>query len=89
MVESISTTIPVLSDPTLFAFLCCQICDFTPSANVGWIPEQKVPYATYASSWVGYDDKPSFSSKVTKSAITTCFSKNVIRQQIPILLICD
>ncbi|KAF3689391.1 Chitotriosidase-1 [Channa argus] len=41
-----------------------EVCDFIPSATVEWIPEQKVPYATYASSWVGYDDKRSFSSKV-------------------------
>uniref|UniRef100_A0A7N6AMM4 chitinase n=1 Tax=Anabas testudineus TaxID=64144 RepID=A0A7N6AMM4_ANATE len=41
-----------------------EICDFLPSATVEWIPEQEVPYATYASSWLGYDDKRSFSSKV-------------------------
>ncbi|XP_033481669.1 chitinase, acidic.1 [Epinephelus lanceolatus] len=41
-----------------------EICDFLPSANTQWIPEQKVPYATYGSSWVGYDDQRSYSSKV-------------------------
>uniref|UniRef100_A0A3B4TV58 chitinase n=2 Tax=Seriola dumerili TaxID=41447 RepID=A0A3B4TV58_SERDU len=41
-----------------------EICDFTSSATVEWISEQEVPYATYGSSWVGYDDKRSYSSKV-------------------------
>ncbi|KAM9759182.1 chitinase, acidic.1 [Menidia menidia] len=41
-----------------------EICDFTNSAEVSWISEQEVPYATYGSAWVGYDDKRSFSSKV-------------------------
>ncbi|XP_047439319.1 chitinase, acidic.1 isoform X2 [Mugil cephalus] len=41
-----------------------EICNYINSATVGWISEQEVPYATYASSWVGYDDKRSFSSKV-------------------------
>ncbi|XP_069007119.1 acidic mammalian chitinase-like [Embiotoca jacksoni] len=41
-----------------------EICDFTSSATIEWISEQEVPYATSASSWVGYDDKRSFSSKV-------------------------
>ncbi|MEQ2272128.1 hypothetical protein XENORESO_015124, partial [Xenotaenia resolanae] len=41
-----------------------EICDFINSATISWISEQEVPYATYGSSWVGYDDKRSFSSKV-------------------------
>ncbi|XP_030275418.1 chitinase, acidic.1 [Sparus aurata] len=41
-----------------------EICDYIPSATIGWIPQQKVPYATYGSSWVGYDDMKSYSSKV-------------------------
>ncbi|XP_033823018.1 chitinase, acidic.1 [Periophthalmus magnuspinnatus] len=41
-----------------------EVCNFIPSATVGWISEQEVPYATYGSAWVGYDDKRSFSSKV-------------------------
>ncbi|XP_054883254.1 chitinase, acidic.1 [Poeciliopsis prolifica] len=41
-----------------------EICDFTNTAAVSWISEQHVPYATYSSAWVGYDDKRSFSSKV-------------------------
>lgn len=45
-------------------FVCYQVCDFIHSATTSWIPEQEVPYATYGSSWVGYDDKRSFSSKV-------------------------
>uniref|UniRef100_A0A4W6EA68 GH18 domain-containing protein n=1 Tax=Lates calcarifer TaxID=8187 RepID=A0A4W6EA68_LATCA len=57
-----------------------EICDFISSATVGWISEQEVPYATFGSSWVGYDDKRSFSSKVTRSSITTCSFDNVIRQ---------
>ncbi|XP_068599055.1 acidic mammalian chitinase-like [Brachionichthys hirsutus] len=41
-----------------------EICQFRPGATVGRIPEQRVPYATHGSSWVGYDDKQSYSSKV-------------------------
>ncbi|XP_029007324.1 acidic mammalian chitinase-like isoform X1 [Betta splendens] len=41
-----------------------EVCAFLPSATVEWISEQEVPYATYANSWVGYDDQRSFSSKV-------------------------
>ncbi|XP_077458264.1 chitinase, acidic.1 [Stigmatopora argus] len=41
-----------------------EVCNFLPSAQVEWIDEQKVPYATIGSSWVGYDDRRSFSSKV-------------------------
>uniref|UniRef100_A0A7N6ADU8 chitinase n=1 Tax=Anabas testudineus TaxID=64144 RepID=A0A7N6ADU8_ANATE len=60
------TYILIYSDLTFAValLLCYQICDFLPSATVEWIPEQEVPYATYASSWLGYDDKRSFSSKV-------------------------
>ncbi|XP_062272532.1 chitinase, acidic.1 [Scomber scombrus] len=41
-----------------------EICDFTNGADIEWIDEQRVPYATYGSAWVGYDDKRSYSSKV-------------------------
>ncbi|KAM9364889.1 putative chitinase 10 [Pholidichthys leucotaenia] len=41
-----------------------EICNFISSATVSWIDEQHVPYATYGSSWLGYDDKRSISSKV-------------------------
>ncbi|XP_044205113.1 acidic mammalian chitinase-like [Thunnus albacares] len=41
-----------------------EICDFASSATSEWIAEQHVPYATYGSSWLGYDDERSYSSKV-------------------------
>ncbi|XP_028261728.1 chitinase, acidic.1 [Parambassis ranga] len=41
-----------------------EVCDFTNSASVEWIDEQHVPYATFGSAWVGYDDQRSYSSKV-------------------------
>lgn len=41
-----------------------EVCSFTSSATVGWIDEQKVPYATHGSSWVGYDSKESYAAKV-------------------------
>ncbi|XP_068449545.1 chitinase, acidic.1 [Clinocottus analis] len=41
-----------------------EVCDFSSSTSSEWIPEQEVPFATYGSSWVGYDDKRSYSSKV-------------------------
>ncbi|KAM4625232.1 chitinase, acidic.1 [Polymixia lowei] len=41
-----------------------EVCAFTTSAKVEWIPEQEVPYATYGSAWVGYDDKRSYAAKV-------------------------
>lgn len=50
---------------SVLMFMYYQICAFTPGANVEWISEQQVPYATYGSAWLGYDDKRSFSSKVT------------------------
>lgn len=49
---------------TEFVFLCHQICDFIHSATLGWTEEQKVPFATYGSAWVGYDDMLSYSHKV-------------------------
>ncbi|XP_030585311.1 acidic mammalian chitinase-like [Archocentrus centrarchus] len=41
-----------------------EICDFINTATLGWISEQEVPYATYGSAWLGYDDQRSYSSKV-------------------------
>uniref|UniRef100_A0A3Q0SY44 chitinase n=1 Tax=Amphilophus citrinellus TaxID=61819 RepID=A0A3Q0SY44_AMPCI len=41
-----------------------EICDFINTATVDWISEQEVPYATYGSAWLGYDDQRSYSSKV-------------------------
>lgn len=53
-----------MSVQKLVLFLDYQICDFTNTATLGWISEQEVPYATYGSSWLGYDDQRSYSSKV-------------------------
>jgi len=41
-----------------------EICDFISAATIGWISEQQVPYATSGSSWLGYDNKRSYSAKV-------------------------
>lgn len=41
-----------------------QICDFIQSATVSRITDQKVPFATFASAWVGYDDMESILHKV-------------------------
>ncbi|TNN88239.1 Acidic mammalian chitinase [Liparis tanakae] len=41
-----------------------EICDFISSATIGWSSEQEVPYASFGSSWLGYDDYRSYSSKV-------------------------
>jgi len=41
-----------------------EVCGFVSSAASEWIPEQSVPYSTYGSAWVGYDDKRSIAAKV-------------------------
>ncbi|XP_071370840.1 chitinase, acidic.1 [Centroberyx affinis] len=41
-----------------------EVCTFSASATSEWISEQEVPYATYGSTWLGYDDKRSYSAKV-------------------------
>ncbi|KAJ3601777.1 hypothetical protein NHX12_029541 [Muraenolepis orangiensis] len=41
-----------------------EVCSFINGANVEWIPEQMVPYATNGYVWVGYDNKASFTNKV-------------------------
>lgn len=43
-----------------------EVCDFinNPGVTQEWITEQHVPFATFGSAWVGYDDRSSFSSKV-------------------------
>ncbi|XP_030218522.1 acidic mammalian chitinase [Gadus morhua] len=41
-----------------------EICPFLKGAKVGWIEEQKVPYATKGNEWVGYDNKESIEIKV-------------------------
>ncbi|XP_012678041.2 acidic mammalian chitinase-like [Clupea harengus] len=40
-----------------------EVCSFTSTGTVGWITEQKVPYATHGNSWVGYDNKESYAAK--------------------------
>ncbi|KAM3878005.1 chitinase, acidic.1 [Diretmus argenteus] len=41
-----------------------EVCNFISSATLGWIPEQEVPYATYGTAWLGYDDERSYAAKV-------------------------
>ncbi|KAM6925068.1 acidic mammalian chitinase-like [Xenentodon cancila] len=41
-----------------------EICTFLQGASVQLIEDQKVPYATKQSEWVGYDNKESFNTKV-------------------------
>ncbi|KAL2090876.1 hypothetical protein ACEWY4_013139 [Coilia grayii] len=40
-----------------------EVCSFLTSATVSWITEQKVPYAFYGNSWVGFDNKESYAAK--------------------------
>ncbi|KAG7266804.1 hypothetical protein CRUP_033314 [Coryphaenoides rupestris] len=44
--------------------LCGKICGFLNGANVQWIEEQSVPYATKGNEWVGFDNKHSIELKV-------------------------
>ncbi|XP_077385365.1 chitinase, acidic.1 [Festucalex cinctus] len=53
---------PYTRTPGFWAYY--EVCDFLHGASAEWIDEQSVPYATFGSSWVGYDDQRSFSSKV-------------------------
>ncbi|CAN9515998.1 unnamed protein product [Ophioblennius macclurei] len=41
-----------------------EVCTFLQGASVHLIEDQKVPYATKQSEWVGYDNKESFNTKV-------------------------
>ncbi|KAG1939626.1 chitotriosidase-1 [Pimephales promelas] len=41
-----------------------EICGFLEGATIGYIEDQKVPYATKNSEWVGFDSKKSFETKV-------------------------
>ncbi|KAL4593168.1 Acidic mammalian chitinase-like [Arapaima gigas] len=41
-----------------------EVCSFIQNAAVKWIEDQKVPYAVKGNSWVGYDNKESFTTKV-------------------------
>ncbi|XP_047424557.1 acidic mammalian chitinase-like [Mugil cephalus] len=42
-----------------------EICTFLQGASVRMIEDQKVPYASKLNEWVGYDNKDSFSTKVS------------------------
>lgn len=44
-----------------------QICTFIKDATIQWIPDQKVPYATKNSEWVGFDSKESYETKVSQT----------------------
>ncbi|KAG5835435.1 hypothetical protein ANANG_G00243980 [Anguilla anguilla] len=53
---------PYTLEPGFWSYY--EVCSFITSATVGWIEEQRVPYATQGDSWVGYDNKESFTNKV-------------------------
>lgn len=44
--------------------LVFQICTFLKGASIQWIDDQKVPYASKNSEWVGFDSKESYEIKV-------------------------
>ncbi|XP_056588210.1 acidic mammalian chitinase-like [Triplophysa dalaica] len=41
-----------------------EICTFLQGATTQWIDDQKVPYATKGTEWVGFDNKMSYETKV-------------------------
>ncbi|CAG5903370.1 unnamed protein product [Menidia menidia] len=41
-----------------------EICTFLKGTTIQWIDDQKVPYATKNSEWVGFDTKESYDIKV-------------------------
>lgn len=41
-----------------------QICSFLKGTTVQWIDDQKVPYASKNSEWVGFDNRESYEVKV-------------------------
>nr|AAH45331.1 Zgc:55406 protein [Danio rerio]AAI64190.1 Zgc:55406 protein [Danio rerio] len=41
-----------------------EICGFLEGTTIQWIDDQKVPYATKNSEWVGFDTKESYETKV-------------------------
>uniref|UniRef100_A0AAY4E946 Acidic mammalian chitinase n=1 Tax=Denticeps clupeoides TaxID=299321 RepID=A0AAY4E946_9TELE len=41
-----------------------EVCHFLQGTTVQWITDQKVPYATKNSQWVGFDSKESYEIKV-------------------------
>lgn len=45
-------------------FSMVQICGFIKGIPIHWIEDQKVPYATKNSEWVGFDNKESYETKV-------------------------
>ncbi|XP_060714214.1 chitinase, acidic.1 [Tachysurus vachellii] len=53
---------PYTRDPGYWSYY--EVCNFVPSAKVGWIDEQSVPYATQGTAWVGYDNQESFAAKI-------------------------
>lgn len=52
------------SKRSVVCFLQLQICDFIQSATVSRIIDQKVPFATFVSAWVGYGDLESILHKL-------------------------
>uniref|UniRef100_A0A8C0H554 GH18 domain-containing protein n=1 Tax=Chelonoidis abingdonii TaxID=106734 RepID=A0A8C0H554_CHEAB len=49
-------------EPGFWAYY--EICTFLKTAQVGWIEDQKVPYAVKGNEWIGYDDICSYKHKV-------------------------
>ncbi|XP_035243184.1 acidic mammalian chitinase-like [Anguilla anguilla] len=41
-----------------------EICTFLQGANMQWIADQKVPYASKGNEWVGFDTQESYETKV-------------------------
>ncbi|XP_030634604.1 acidic mammalian chitinase-like [Chanos chanos] len=41
-----------------------EICEFIKGTTIQWIEDQKVPYATKSTEWVGFDTRESFETKV-------------------------
>ncbi|XP_058860210.1 acidic mammalian chitinase-like [Acipenser ruthenus] len=41
-----------------------EICTFLQGTSIQWITDQKVPYATKANEWVGFDTVESYETKV-------------------------
>ncbi|KAM9364888.1 acidic mammalian chitinase-like [Pholidichthys leucotaenia] len=41
-----------------------EICNFLQGTTIQWIEDQKVPYATKNSEWVGFDNRESYETKV-------------------------
>lgn len=54
-----------------------QICSFIKDATIQWIDDQKVPYATKNSEWVGFDNKDSYVTKVGQPVKLLFIAQNV------------